>query len=304
VARPVVPADVEVAGIRISRPDRPVFAELGIAKIDLARYFEAVAPRMVGHVGGRPLTLVWCPEGVAGGCRFMRHQRVWGPSALRRVSIAERTKIGEYLVADDTAGLVALAQMGVVEVHTWNTRAERVELPDRLVIDLDPGPAVAWPTVVGAAHQVRRALGAVGLDSWVKTTGGAGLHVVAPLVPGRDTVACLAFARGFARFLAREQPDVFTTGLSRRGRDDRILVDYLRNNRTNTSVAAFSPRARPEATVSMPVAWDELTPRLRPARFTVKTAPRRLREPDPWAAYVRCEQVISDRAFAALADPG
>jgi bifunctional non-homologous end joining protein LigD len=117
----------------------------------------------------------------------------------------------------------------------------------------------------------------------------------------RDTTACLAFARGFARFLAREQPATFTAGLARRGRDDHILVDYLRNNRTNTSVAAYSPRARPEATVSMPIAWDELTPRLRPARFTVKTAPRRAREADPWADYHGCVQAISDEAFAALA---
>ena len=290
----------EVAGIRISHPDRVVYAERGLTKLDVARYLARVAPRMLRHVAGRPLTLLWCRAAVPEGCAYMRHSKIWGPAALRRVRIAEKTKIGEYMVVDDEAGLVALAQMGVVEIHTWNATEDDVERPDRLVFDLDPGPVVPWAAVVDAARDVRRALQTLGLESWVKTTGGAGLHLAVPLQRARDVRECLAFARGFARFLAREQPARFTAAMPRPGREAKILIDYLRNNRTNTSVAAYSPRARPSAAVSMPIAWSALSARLDPAAFTLETAPARILRADPWDTYFTTAQAISDPAFAAL----
>jgi bifunctional non-homologous end joining protein LigD len=294
----------EVAGIRISHPERLVYAERGFTKLDVARYLAQVAPRMLRHVAGRPLTLLWCRGAVPDGCAYMRHSKVWGPAVLRRVNIAEKTKVGEYLVVDDEAGLVALAQMGVVEIHTWNVTDDDIERPDRLILDLDPGPAVSWAEVVDAARDVRRALQAIGLESWVKTTGGGGLHLAVPLVRARAVSECLAFARGVAHFLAREQPARFTAAMPKRGREAKILIDYLRNNRTNTAVAAYSPRARPTASVSMPIAWSALSRRLDPAAFTLETAPQRSRRPDPWAAYFTTAQVISDDAFAALARRG
>jgi bifunctional non-homologous end joining protein LigD len=251
------PGLVEVGGVRVSSADRVVDAETGFTKLDLVRYYDAVADAMLPHVEGRPLTLVHCPSGLAGGCRFMKHSKVWAPGALRRVRIQERTKLGEYLVVETRAALLSLAQMGVVEVHTWNSRVGGLEEPDRIVVDLDPGPRVTWGDVAAAARTVRAALAALELQSFVKSTGGAGLHVVVPVAPERPWTECLEFARGFARAAAAADPRLFTTSFARAGREERILLDYLRNNRTNTSVAAFSARARPGLPVSVPLAWDE-----------------------------------------------
>jgi bifunctional non-homologous end joining protein LigD len=217
----------------------------------------------------------------------MKHSKVWAPEAVRRVRIPEKTKVGEYLVADDARALLSIVQMGVLELHTWNSTADRLEEPDRIVIDLDPGSEVRWAEVIEGAQLVRAALRALGLGAFVKTTGGAGLHVVVPLVPERPWQECLAFARGICTALVRHDSRRYTVAFARAGRDSKILLDYLRNNRTNTSVAAYSARARDGAPVSVPVAWDELSARARPERYTVKTVPRRLASlgADPWAGY-------------------
>src|SRR5437899_2358957 len=202
---------------------------------------------MVPHVAGRPLTLVRCPTGVGGSCFYMKHSAVWAPEGLRRVRIPEKKKIGEYLIADSLPALIGLVQMDILEIHTWNSTIDHLEQPNRIVLDLDPGPDVPWPRVIEAARLVRAALAALALESFVKTTGGAGLHVVVPLVPDAGWPECLAFARGVAEAIERQDPRRYTTTFRKAGRERRILIDYLRNNRTNTSVAAFSTRARPRA---------------------------------------------------------
>src|SRR5579862_5003613 len=279
--------EVTLAGVTLSHADRVLWPDLGVTKLALARYCEAVAEWMLPHIAGRPLTLVRCPDGIAGGCFFMKHSRVWSPAGLRRVDIPEKHKTGQYLIADSAAALVALVQMNVIEVHTWNSTTDDLERPDRLILDLDPGPEVGWPEVVTAARAVRTALDARGLPSFVKTTGGRGLHVVVPLRPDADWQTCLAFAHRLADGLAAADPARFTTNFTKRGRERKILVDYLRNNRTNTSVAAYSPRARPGAAVSMPLTWSELRPDTGPERHTLGTALQRLRRlrADPWAGY-------------------
>lgn len=292
----------DVAGVSISHPDRVIYPDLGVTKLDLARYYEAVGPWIVPHVRGRPLTLVHCPNGMLAECRYLRHAKAWGPKQLRRVMIREKTKTGEYLVADDVAGVIALAQMGVVEIHTWNATTADIERPNRIVWDLDPGFRVTWPQVVHAARTVREVLRVLGLDSWVKTTGGRGLHVVAPIAPRRDWAECLAFSRAVADALVRSDPHRYTTIFAKAGRDSKILIDYLRNNRTNTSIAALSSRARPGGAVSMVLTWEELTPRLRPDALSVVTAVRRLRRRrrDPWADYWTTRQRITVEAFSAV----
>ena len=276
-----------VATIGISHPDRLVYAQPPVSKLDVARYYEAVADWMVPHIQGRPLTLLRCgttidPGADKGGCQMLRHGRAWGPSALRRVQIQELRKTGEYLVADTATALVALAQMNVVEIHTWNARAETPYAHDRIVIDLDPGPDVSWKAVVEAAQLVRHVLEDLKLRSWVKTTGGKGLHVVLPIEP-TDVAACLHFARTVAEAMVQHAPARYTTNWAKRGREGLILIDALRNNRTNTSVAAFSLRARAGAPVSIPLAWSELTPRLDPAAFHIGNVPALLRRrSDPW----------------------
>jgi len=291
-----------VRGIRISHADRVMYPEPRLTKLDIARYYDAIGPAMLPHVDGRPLTLVRCGDGLAGACVFMKHSKLWAFPALRRVKIPEKKKIGDYLVIESFEGLVGLAQMDILEIHTWNTRYHRVECPDRLVFDLDPGHEVGWPAVVAAARLVRDLLETLDLESWVKTTGGRGLHVVAPIAPREDWAVCLEFARAAAEALVRHDPAQFTTNFSKRGRERQILIDYMRNNRTNTSIAAFSTRARPGAPVSMPITWAELSPRLDPASFTVLTAPKRIakqRKP-AWADYFRSRQRFTKQAIAAL----
>ena len=289
-----------VGGIRISHPDRPIYPDLGISKIQLARYYARIADWIVPHVAGRPLTLVHCPAGIAAPCRYLKHAKAWGPSALRRVHIQEKTKVGEYLVADSVDAVISLAQMGVVEIHTWNSTADDLERPNRLVWDLDPGPRVSWKQVVRTALLVRGVLEALGLKTWVKTTGGRGLHVVAPLKRKRTVSECLDFSRAAADAIAKTNPRALTTTFAKAGRERKILIDYLRNNRTNTSVCAFSPRARPGAIVSMPLDWSELTEP--PQAWTLLTVPQRLERvrTDPWSDYWRSTQSISAVSFAAV----
>jgi bifunctional non-homologous end joining protein LigD len=291
-----------VAGVKISNPERVVYPEPPITKIDVARYYEQVADWVVPNVAGRPLTLVRCPDGIGGECFFMKHSKVWAPSPLRRVRIQEKTKLGEYLIADDLPAVVGLVQMGVLEIHTWNSSFDRdVERPNRIVIDLDPGEGVAWAEVVAAARLVRKALAALDLESFPKTTGGRGLHIVVPLVPQADWSACLEFSRAISEAIERSDPDRYTTQFAKAGRRERILLDYLRNNRTNTSIAAYSTRARPGAPISVPIAWEELRPALDPQRFTIATVPRRLERgrADPWKDYWTSRQKLTAQRLRA-----
>ena len=283
-----------VAGVPISHPDRVLYQDQGITKLQVAQYYERIADWMLPHLRSRPLTLVRCPEGLGGECFYMKHSKVWAPPAVRRVRIQEKTKIGEYLVVDTLPALVGLAQMGILEIHTWNTCIERVEHPDRLVLDLDPGARIPWPRMIEAARLVRRLLERTGLESFLKTTGGKGLHVVVPLVASADWKECLEFSRAVAVAMERAQPDLYTTNFAKAGRERKILVDYLRNNRTNTSVAAFSTRARPGAAVSAPLRWTELDPALDPAAFTMLTIEKRLARlrQDPWRDYWTARQKL------------
>ena len=289
-----------VAGVGISHPDRLIYPDQGISKIQLARYYEAVADWMVPHLVGRPLTLLHCPGGLAAPCNYLRHAKAWGPSALRRVRVREKTKIGEYLVADNVEALVSLAQMGIVEIHTWNCTDDDIERPNRIVFDIDPGPEVSWKEVVTAASLVRDVLKTLGLDSWVKTTGGRGLHVVVPIKPERDWSECLSFARQVSETITRTDAALYTTAFAKAGRESKLLIDYLRNNRTNTSVCAFSTRARPGAMVSMPLGWRDLTGG--PERWTMLTVPAKLKriKRDPWADYWSSRQRLSATAIKAL----
>ena len=210
------------------------------------------------------------------------------------------TKVGEYLVADSIEAVISLAQMGIVEIHTWNSTADDIERPNRIVWDLDPGPDVSWRQVVRAAELVRDVLTSLKLRSWVKTTGGRGLHVVVPLRPKRTVAECLAFSRAVSEVIVRDDSEAYTTAFAKSGRNRKILIDYLRNNRTNTSVCAFSPRVRPGAAVSMPLRWNEL--RQSPASWTILTVPKRLARirTDPWADYWDGGQTISLASFAAV----
>jgi bifunctional non-homologous end joining protein LigD len=209
------------------------------------------------------------------------------------VAIREKTKTADYLVVDDLAGLVSLVQMGILEIHTWNSHAARLEEPDRLVFDLDPAPDLPWSRVVEAAARVREHVGGAGLECFVKTTGGKGLHVVVPLAP-ISWEDCGAFALKVAEAIVREEPSRYTASMSKAARACKVFIDYLRNRRGATSVVAYSTRAREGAPVSTPIAWEELDTGSRPDAFTVTSVPKRLAglRADPWRDYGSLRQAL------------
>ncbi len=312
---PVAPSDVPAAtatpdgspiavgGVTITNPDR-VLEPAGVTKAELARYYESVSAWMLPHVVGRPLTMVRCPHGAAGtvGCFYQKHPEVRGwPDSLGAVTIEDRDGPAVYSYVEDQAGLLALVQLGTLEIHTWNSLASDPERPDRVVFDLDPGPEVEFADVAAAARTVRDALEALGLGAFVKTTGGRGLHVVTPIVPGRGYDEVRAFAHAFVSVLATQRPDLFTALMAKRERPGRVFIDYLRNAHGATAVCAYSTRARPGAHVSVPVAWDELTG-LDPSAYDIRSVPRRLAalHRDPWAGYEAARRALDTELFAAL----
>ena len=298
-------ADVAVAGVHLSHPDRVLYEEQAITKLGLARYYEAVADFIVPHVADRPLSVVRCPEGAGGQCFYQKHAGPGIPSQVKRVRIRERGgATAAYPYVDDLPGLVALAQIGVLEIHPWGARVGRIDRPDRLVLDLDPAPVVPWARVVEGAQAIRGLLGDLDLVGFVKTTGGKGLHVVVPLRPSADWEALRALGEGIGAELVRRTPDRYTINPLKAARRGRIFVDYLRNVRGATSVAAYSPRARADAPVSTPLSWSELAGGATPGDFTVQTVPRRLAaRKDPWADFFLVDQAITTRTARALAPP-
>ncbi|MDP9000898.1 MAG: DNA ligase D [Myxococcota bacterium] len=286
---------VEIAGISVSHPDR-ILDPAGVTKAELARYYESVGEWMLPHVKGRPLTLLRWAEGkrTEKGGIYLRHAKAWGPSALRRIAIQEKTKTGEYLVIDDARALVALAQMDILEIHTWNSVAEDLERPNRVVFDIDPAPDVPYNDVVRTALEVRERLAHKGLDSWVKTTGGKGLHVVVPLRPRDGWETCFDFTRRLALAMAADSPRRYIATMSKKARKGLLFIDYLRNTRASTSVAAYSIRARQGAPASVPISWGEIEDPKLTALGMLEVAQRLAgRTADPWEGYWQSRQTLS-----------
>jgi bifunctional non-homologous end joining protein LigD len=293
---PAAPGEPTVAGVRLTHADRVLYPRLGTTKLDLARFYESIAEWILPHLEGRPTTLVRCPEGVDKACFYQKHTGYWAPESLRRVKIQEKRKVGEYLIVDSLASLIGLVQIGILEIHTWNSVVDRLEQPDRVVFDLDPGPGVKWAEVIECARLIRDGLEALRLASFVKTTGGKGLHVVAPIAPGPSWDETAEFSRVVAESTARAHPRRYVARMAKSERRGKIFIDYLRNVRGATSVAAYSTRAKPEATVSVPLAWDELSPRITSDHFTIANLRNRLDglKADPWAAYWKTRQKLPE----------
>jgi bifunctional non-homologous end joining protein LigD len=294
---------IELEGVRLTHPDRVLWPEVGVTKLELARYYIAIAEWILPHVGGRPLAVVRGPRGHAGTTFFQKHLAAGMPEAIHSVRLEDEEGVKDHLVIDSVAGLVALVQLDVLEIHAWGARADRVERPDRLVLDLDPDEAVPWDVIVGAACAVHLRLEHLGLASFVKTTGGKGLHVVVPLARRHGWAEMKAFARAVSGDLARRLPDAFTVNPAKAARRGKIYLDYLRNGRGATAVAAYSARARPGAPVSVPLSWRELD--VRPGDLTVRTVPERLRilHQDPWHALATVQQSITTAMRRSLRLP-
>ena len=292
-----------VAGVHLTHPSRVLFAEAGVTKLDLARFYEYIADWILPHLAERPLTLVRCPQGHH--CFFQKHANDSTVEGVGRVEVPTGGTTATYMTAGTLPELVRLVQMGVLELHTWGARAGHLDLPDRIIFDLDPDTALEWKHVVEGAQLVRSLLEDIGLASFVKTTGGKGLHVVVPLAPQRSWDEVKAFSKSVATHLEKMLPDRFVASMSRAKRGGRIFVDYLRNASEATAVAAYSTRAKPGAPVSAPLAWEELgDSKLRPDGYTVRNMRQRLDslKKDPWAEYFRSKQKLSAKMLDAFGE--
>jgi bifunctional non-homologous end joining protein LigD len=285
---------VTVGGVALTHPDRELWP--GITKQELAEYWLAAANRALPGLARRPLAIVRCPEGIGGEHFFQKHGHGTLPAAIRQGDAAG----SPYLAIDDVSGLIGMAQISAIELHAWGAREADALHPDLMVFDLDPGEGVAFAEVVKAAQEIRDHLRRLELESFCRTTGGKGLHVVVPLDPVAHWDEVKAFCRTFAEDMSREQPNRYLSTLKKPDRRGRILIDWLRNGMGATAVASFCPRARPGATVATPVAWDEVTRKLDPAKFTLRNTPDRLARlrTDPWAGFASMRQhlPIIDRA--------
>ncbi|WP_020179441.1 DNA ligase D [Methylopila sp. M107] len=272
-------------GVKLTHPERVYWPDAGVTKQGLAEYYMEVWPKIAPFVVGRPLSLLRCPGGVAKQCFFQKHD--W-KGMNRNIGQFSDPKDGEALLTiDSREGLLGLVQGGVLEIHPWGSSSKALETPDMIIMDLDPGEGVGWAAIIEAAREVKSRLEAAGLAAFVKTSGGKGLHVVAPIKPGVEWPDAKAFCKAIADRMAAEDPARYVAVVTKAKRGGKILIDYLRNGRGATAVAPYSTRARPGAAVSAPVAWEELGPDIGPASFTVGNMPARLASltSDPWEGF-------------------
>jgi bifunctional non-homologous end joining protein LigD len=295
----------EVDGVPLTHPDKILDEDSRLTKLQLAQYYFAVSGVMLPHIAGRPLSLVRCPEGSGKPCFFQKHVSAGLPAGVASVPV--RSKSGgaaeQYITLDNAKGLIGLAQMGVLEIHPWGSRNDALETPDQVIFDLDPDEGIAWKQLVASAFEVRDLLEQLKLESFVKSTGGKGLHIVAPIKPEREWPEVKGFAHRFVRMMESANPKLYLTKMTKAARKNRIYLDYLRNERGATAVAPYSPRARRGARVAMPLSWNELKTAERPefAVANCESWKARLKH-DPWAKLLTLRQSLTSQAIRAVRD--
>lgn len=280
--------------VEISSRERVVFPDAGITKGEVADYYAAVADRILPDLADRPLSLLRCPGGIGAQCFFQKHHADALGAHVRSIELAEKSGHDEYLYIRDAAGLLELVQMNVLEFHPWGAHVDRPEKPDTLVFDLDPGPGIGWKRVVEAARDVRARLQEAGLESFVRLSGGKGVHVVVPIRRGPSWDQAKDFTGAFAEAMAAHRPLDYVATMSKAKREDRIFIDWLRNGRGATSVCSWSLRARAGAPVAMPLRWEELGKVAGPAAFDLRKALKRAKtlKADPWEGYAALKQPL------------
>jgi bifunctional non-homologous end joining protein LigD len=283
----------EIAGVRLTHPERILWEGQGVTKQGLAEFYTDIADFILPHIAGRVLSLLRCPSGASAKCFYAKYPWQGLSDDIRRVDVGEKQPM---LAIEGLAGLISLVQAGVVEIHPWGSKSDDLDHPDRLILDLDPGEGVPWHAVVEAATEVRERLDDFGLKSFVKTSGGKGLHVVVPIEPRGSWDDAKTFTSMIAETMTRERPDRYVATLAMRARRGRIFIDYLRNGRGATAVAAYSTRALPKAPVSTPLAWEELSDGVHADHFNVDNLLQRLDflKRDPWHAISKVRQCLPE----------
>ena len=299
-------SEARIAGVRLTHPDRILFPDVGVTKLDLAAYYESVADWILPYVVGRPLTLVRCPEGASGECFYQKNWKDNLPDEIKSVLVSAVKKNERYVTIDGLEGLISLVQIGTLEMHPWGSRNDKLEHPDQMIFDLDPDPDVPWSTVRRGAEQIRDLLAELNLDAFVRTSGGKGVHVVVPLARRNSWDEVKEFSHDISYGLALHEPERYVAKMTKNLRKGKIFIDYLRNQRGATSVASYSTRSRPTASVALPIGWDELSRIHGPADFTVANVPNRLRrlKHDPWKSFFTTRQTLTSairKAAAAFA---
>lgn len=294
---------VEVGGVSLTNPDRILYPEQGITKLELAQYFYDVADWIMPHLADRPLMIRRCPEGHQKDCFYQKHANESTPTAIGHVMIRdEENKEYPFLYVDTMEGLISLAQMGALEIHAWGARRDSVEKPDQITFDLDPDPSVPWPRVVQAAKDMHQILDTIGLTGFLKTSGGKGLHIVVPIARRHDWEEVKDFSRAVAEILASQSPSDFILEASKIRRKNRIFIDYFRNGRGATAIVPYSPRALSGAPVATPIEWSELNDKLKPDAFKLKDISDRLSKlkQDPWEEMPEARASITSQMKKAV----
>ncbi|MGA8728421.1 MAG: DNA ligase D [Terracidiphilus sp.] len=291
------------AKLPITHPDKVLDPESGMTKQQLAEYYLAVAERMLPHVADRPLSVVRCPDGIGKQCFFQKHVGMGLSKGVNSVAITDPKTGGkeDYLTVNTVEGLVGLAQMGVFELHTWGSRNESLETPDRIVFDLDPDASIAWKTLAASAQEIRDRLQKLGLQSFLKSTGGKGLHVVVPIKAEYEWPLVKEFAHRLVLSMEKDNPKLYITKMTKAARKDLIYLDYLRNDRGSTSIAPYSPRARSGVPVAMTLDWKELQSDKKPVFHVTdfENWKARLRR-DPWRQMDSVNQRLSADSLRSM----
>jgi bifunctional non-homologous end joining protein LigD len=281
------------AQIKLTHPNKIIYPEDHISKEEFALYYASIEKWILPYITNRPLTVVRCPQDYH-HCFYQKHINVTTPPQLKGIVIKEKEKKAEYIYIDDSAGLFALVQMGCLELHPWGSTIKKVDHPDIIIFDLDPAPDVPWKNIVSTAFAVKKYLAELKLQSFVKTTGGKGLHIVIPIKPEFTWTEIKNYAHAFVDLMVSEYPNKYIDTMAKAKRKGKIFIDYLRNVRGATAIAPYSTRARAHAPIATPIHWDELSNHFKDTFFTLKTLPKRLQnlQVDPWQDFFKIKQRV------------
>ncbi len=287
--------DHEVAGIAISNAERVVFSDIQFTKLQLAEFYRDIAEHILPHIVDRPLSIVRSPQGGAKPSFYQKHFEGSLPLGVRSIPIQEKQEVDDYFYIHDLAGLISLVQFGMTEVHPWGAKIDQVDRPDRIVFDLDPGMGTNWEHVVDGAGELHERLTDLGLQSFLRMSGGKGLHVVIPIQRRHTWEEVKDFSQALATSMAQDSPARYLDSMSKTRREGRVFIDYLRNSRGATTVASYSTRNRAGTPVATPLRWDELSTSLSPGQYTVLNIRERLKHltQDPWAGFFDSRQSLS-----------